>query len=410
MLAYLFYSLIKSRRSRFYAFIMLFSTSYLQAQEVFNKEAIYEKGEEHLLDNALIQMEATAAVNDMYNFKFEKAALQFGWFKEKYPNHPLPYFLLGLNEWWKIMPNSDVEIYDDTFLSYMDLSIDKARDLYQKDAENAEAAFFLAAAYAFKSRLHAERKHWARATFTGKSSLKFLRKGKETEDLSPELLLGDALYNYYSVWIPENYPMLKPILLLFRKGDQRLGLEQLKEVTQNAFYTRTEAQYFLMRIYRTDEKKPEEALVIAEYLNKTFPDNACFHRYYASTLYSLGRTAELERVSLDILQKIDAQMIGYEGISGRYAAYYMAFVQMSKYQNPSKAQEYYQRTIDFSEQTDHLDSGYYHSALQQKAQYAHSQKNYKEAKKYYTLLKQHTKSKDKKHKEAKKYLKQYKKY
>ncbi len=392
--------------SVFLCFVLLTT----QGQEIINKEAIYEKGEERLLDNALIQMEATAAVNDMYNFKFERATLQFNWFREKYPEHPLPYFLLGLNEWWKMMPNSDIETYDQVFLNYMDLSIDKAQNLYKKDPENAEAAFFLAAAYAFKSRLHSERKHWTKATFNGKSSLKYLRKGKETKELSPELLLGDALYNYYSIWIPENYPMLKPIMLLFRKGDQALGLQQLKEVAQNAFYTRTEAQYFLMRIYRSDENRPDEALPIAEYLHQTFPDNAYFHRYYASILYTLGRIQQLESTSKEILDRIAANKTGYEAISGRYAAYYLAYIYKIRYNDPEKAQNYYQKTIKFSEETKHFDSGYYHSALQQAAEYAHSKKDYKEAKKYYTLLKSHTKNKDKKHKEAVAYLKKYKRY
>ena len=59
-----------------------------------------------LLSDMQVQIEATEAVNDMYNFKFEKAEQQFRWLKQKYAWHPLPYFLLGLSEWWKIMPNT----------------------------------------------------------------------------------------------------------------------------------------------------------------------------------------------------------------------------------------------------------------------------------------------------------------
>ncbi len=406
----LVYSFLKYYKVLGLAYFLAMISLTTKGQEIINKETIYEKGEEKLLDNALIQMEATAAVNDMYNFKFERAKLQFNWFKEKYPEHPLPYFLLGLNEWWKMMPNSDIETYDEAFLNYMDISIEKAQNLYKKDAENAEAAFFLAAAYAFKSRLHAERKHWTKATFNGKSSLKYLRKGKATQELSPELLLGDALYNYYSIWIPENYPMLKPIMLLFRKGDQTLGLAQLKEVAQNAFYTRTEAQYFLMRIYRSDEKKPREAFPIAEYLHQTFPDNAYFHRYYASILYVLGKVQQLEATSKEILDRIASKKIGYEAISGRYAAYYLAYVYRIRYNKPEKANTYYQQTIKFAEETKHFDSDYYHAALQQVAEYAHSKKEYKTAKEHYTMLKKHTKKKDKRHKEAAAYLKKYKRY
>jgi hypothetical protein len=46
---------------------------------------------------------------------------------------------------------------------------------------------------------------------------------------------------------------LRPFLILFDKGDKERGLEQLREVAHNAFYTRTEAQYWLMRILFTEE-------------------------------------------------------------------------------------------------------------------------------------------------------------
>src|SRR5689334_18482693 len=58
-----------------------------------------------LLLNPSVQIEATDAVNNMYNFKFEKAERDFRWTQFQYPEHPLPYFLLGLSEWWKIVPN-----------------------------------------------------------------------------------------------------------------------------------------------------------------------------------------------------------------------------------------------------------------------------------------------------------------
>ena len=191
-----------------------------------------------LINDIRIQIEATQALNDLYNFKFEKAEQQFRWFKQKYAWHPLPYFLLGLSEWWKIMPNTKVTAYDDKFLAYMDSTIMVAENLHKKSPEyRIEAAFFLAAAYGFKGRLYAdeERKNWRKAATTGKTALNYLEESKQKQDLSVELLFGDALYNYFSVWVPENYPALKPLLWFFRKGDKQLGLEQLTEVSYNAF-------------------------------------------------------------------------------------------------------------------------------------------------------------------------------
>ena len=60
--------------------------------------------------------------------------------------------------------------------------------------------------------------------------------------------MATALYNYYAEWISENYAILRPVLMFFPDGNKELGIKQLKTVANNAFYTRTEAQYFLMRI------------------------------------------------------------------------------------------------------------------------------------------------------------------
>ena len=76
-----------------------------------------EKKKDLLLDME-IQVEATEAVNAMYNFEFEKAEKEFRWMKYRHPNHPLPYFLIGFAEWWKIVPNEDNDQYDKKLILY----------------------------------------------------------------------------------------------------------------------------------------------------------------------------------------------------------------------------------------------------------------------------------------------------
>jgi hypothetical protein len=314
-----------------------------------------------LLSDMQVQIEATEAVNDMYNFKFEKAEQQFRWLKQKYAWHPLPYFLLGLSEWWKIMPNTHESQYDDKFLAYMDSTIVIGERLYKNNEDRKiESAFFLAAAYGFKGRLYSseERKQWRKAATAGKNALKYLEISKGQHDLSPELLFGDALYNYFSVWVPENYPMLKPILMFFPKGDKQTGLDQLKEVSRFAFYTRTEAQVFLMRILNNHENDRKGALQIGEYLHQTFPDNAYFHRYYARLLYSSGKYSACEKVSKDIFTKIDSGQIGYEANSGRYAGFFLGQI-YGAHKDDDQAKIYYEIAIKHAEEIAALKSGYY---------------------------------------------------
>ena len=146
-----------------------------------------------LLTNKYIQIEATQAINDLYNFEFNRSYRHFLYLKKQYGWHPLPYFMIGLNYWWRILPNTDNTEFDEPFFAYMDSSIVLAENIREK-YNKVEGAFFLAAAYAFKGRLYSDRGDYGKAAFAGKNSLKYLDECKGHEELSPELLFGDALF------------------------------------------------------------------------------------------------------------------------------------------------------------------------------------------------------------------------
>lgn len=249
-----------------------------------------------------------------------------------------------------------------------------------------------------------ERRNWRKAASAGKNALKYLEVSKGNEDFSPELLFGDALYNYYSVWISENYPMLKPILIFFPKGDKELGVKQLKEVALNAFYTRTEAQFFLMRILSGDQNDLPGAMQIAEYLSTTFPDNAYFHRYYARLLYSTGRFKLSEKVSLDLVSRIDSGHVGYEATSGRYACFFLGQIYQA-FKKKEMSKHYYQRAVVFGEEIEAYESGYYLHSLLNLAQYAKDEEDIKLAKEYIKTVKKKAKRKSSAHKRAREFFK-----
>lgn len=361
----------------------------------------------YLLLNKSLQFRITEYVNSLYNFDFEKAEYGFLVLSYTYPDHPLPYFLMGLSQWWKIAPDIDDHQYDALFLKYMDASIDKAEALLDADPENKEAAFFLAAAYGFEGRLYSERKSWTKAAFAGKNALKYLELSRGEEELSVELLLGDALFNYFSVWIPDNYPLLKPILMLFPKGDKELGLKQLQEVADNSFYARVEAQYFLLRLYSSEEKKPYEALSITAYLHEKFPNNPYFHRFYARQLYAVGRGGEAKNVSLEILRRIDEKWTGYESNSGRYAAFFAAQY-YERINQIAEAKKYYKRAVDFGEESENQESGYFLHALVHLGKITMEEGDKKKAKAYFNQVKKYAQRKHPAHKEARNFLRKNK--
>ncbi len=389
----------------FIGFLML-GTSVTYGQLYSSAEL--DKKYDMVVNNPGVQIEATEAINMLYNFQFDEADTEFRWLRYRYPNHPMPRFLMGLAEWWKIVPNTDNEQYDDVFLAHMDSTIALAEKLYDAGTYKVEPAFFLAAAYAFKGRLYSERKKWTKAAFAGKKSLKYFEMCKGNGDLSPELLFGDGLYNYYAEWVPKEYPILKPVLALFPKGNKKLGQTQLEKVANNAFYTRVEARYFLLQIYSM-ENEYGKAYEMAKYMWQTFPNNPYFEKYFCRTAFVTGKSKEASEAAQNILDKIEKGMPGYEGVSGRNAAYVLAYYNMGYYKNYELASKYYQQAIDFSVKTKDTNAGYYLSSLIGLGKIAEIKKDYDEALRYYKLAEDRADKKTSQDKEAKKAIANLKK-
>ncbi|MBN7815934.1 tetratricopeptide repeat protein [Algoriphagus pacificus] len=384
--------------------LLAFSKSYSQSAPIDTFRV--EQSPYLLLDKGL-QYRITKAINSMYDFNFPVAERDFAVIAYQYPDHPLPDFLMALGYWWRIEVDVTNEKYDDIFIRYLDRAIEKAEDLFDEDETNKEAAFFLAAGYGFQSRLYSERKSWTKAAWAGRNALKYMELSRGEEEFNPELLLGDALFNYFSVWIPDNYPLLKPVMALFPKGNKELGLQQLEQVASNAFYTRVEAQYFLFRLYASEEKKPYEALRISEYLNSKFPNNPYFHRSYARHLYTVGRWTEALNQSLEILDRIDAKQVGYEANSGRYASFYAAEY-YRRVGDMAEAKKYYLKTISYGEESESQESGYYLHALVQLGKMETAAGNKALAKKYFKEVKRYAKRKHPAHQEARDFIKKNK--
>ncbi|MEQ9299693.1 MAG: tol-pal system protein YbgF [Cyclobacteriaceae bacterium] len=356
-----------------------------------------------LLLDEQIQIDANQAINDMYNFQFGEADKQFRWLKQKYGWHPLPYFLMGLSQWWRIMPDLDVTRYDDEFRAYMDTALVLSERIYDLGSE-VEGAFFMAATYSFIGRLESERRNWRKAAVAGKNALNYLDEIRDNEDFSPELLFGDGLFNYYREWVPENYPILKPMMIFFEKGDKELGIQQLKEVSRNAFFTRTEAQYFLMRILSTEPDGSIESLRISQYLAETYPMNPYFHRYYSRLLYHNGRYRACEKEALLILHRLDSAYTGYEFNSARYATFFLGEI-YKNWNKPQKAKEYYQLAVEYGDATGDTERGYTVYSLLSLGRIAENEEDQALAKNYYKEVRKRTSRGDDANKRAREAMK-----
>lgn len=356
-----------------------------------------------LITDPEVQFEVTEEVNLMYNFKFEKADSQFQILKKKYPKHPLPYFLLGYSQFWRIMPNERVMIYDDEFYAYMDTVIQYADKLYDEDEKNYEAIFFLTAAYAFKGRRQSDCEKWVPATNSGRKALKYLRKGQKFEEFSPEFLFGEGLYNYFRQWIPENYKAFKPVMWFFAKGDKAKGIEQLKRCGENAFYTRVEAQHYLAKIYLFEENRVADAMPLAKYLHETYPDNSVFHRLYARLYFQQGNLNQAENISRTMLKRVENNKIGYDADDGRFATFFIGWNNTNK--NKDTAKFYLNKCVFYCEKAGANKMNYYFYSLDELAKIADKEGDKAKAIEYRKKIMENASRKNTLYQSSKKYIK-----
>jgi tetratricopeptide (TPR) repeat protein len=354
------FKIVKSIDLKYHYFLFLFFSFFLAQAQSWTGEL--DQSSDVLLKNRYVEIEAAQAMFDMYNMDFDQAERQFKYLKKQYGWHPLPDFLLGLCYWWRLVPQGEMgSKWDQLFLAQMDSAQVKAHRLYD-EVNQIEGAFFLAAAYGFQGRLYADRGQYLKASLAGKNALKYLNIGKDEENFSPELLLGKGLFNYYAQWIPEHYPMLKPIMTFFPKGDKSVGIAQLKETSRNAFYARTEAQYYLLRILYEEEQNLSEASQLAAYLTNLYPNNSYFQSYYGRILYRLGKQSESIAVFESILERIHAEQEGYEYNTARYATYFLGNIWKAR-GDLTKSKKYFKESVKYAALANATEKGYYFYSL-----------------------------------------------
>ena len=367
-----------------------------------------------ILTDIDIQIEATSAINKMYNYQFEEAEKEFRWLSSEYKNHPLPVFLLGLSSWWKIDAQSSKSyigesqkenVLDKNFLNLMDESINLSKRIYNQ-GNKVDGAFFLAASYGFKGRLLSERRKWSAAAFAGRNAIKYLKEIRKDDLMIPEISFGNGLFNYYSVWISERYPLLKPIIKLFPEGNKNKGVEQLNIASNNSFYTRTEAQYFLMRIY-SGEGKLTKALQLSKYLKDTYPENSIFHKYFTQLLYRNSRLNECLKESNNIIINYDKKKFGYNEDEARIAHFFLGEIYHSNL-NFDKAIFNYKKSIEFSEKIGKQKMGYSIFSNFSLGRISFNRNEYKQAKIYFKRVLKLTKRKDDLNKRSRNFLKKIK--
>lgn len=247
---------------------------------------------------------APAAVDSVYNLKFQSGRALVGPWMKSQPNHPIWTFWEGLELWWKIVPDLEQTTYDQQFF-YTFGRVDYAcTRLLARDAINLDALLLKALSNGFMARLHANRDNWIRSLQYGKAASDALALVEAHYPDIVDTQFGRGLYLYYAEALPQTYSFLKTFSWMFPEGSKGRGIGMLEDAAMNSTFLRVESIYFLGNILLNYEKKPDQALPYYDQLHKAYPDNPFFTRLYARIHFNLTDKREALTIMDGLLQTL----------------------------------------------------------------------------------------------------------
>lgn len=269
-------------------------------------------------------------IDHVYNLDFEEADAIFADIAKKDPKSPVGHFFKGMVLWWKMMLDLDDTRYDEQFSDYMQQVIDLCDEKLEMNDRDIEAMFFKSGALGFRGRLRANRGQWLKAALDGKDALPIVSRIQKVGKGNMDVLFGLGIYDYYAEAIPEQYPAVKPLALMFPKGDKKRGIARLDSCMRFGHYAKVEAIYFLTQIYYVYEKDFAKATEYAKMLHERYPDNPFFYSYLGRCYAASGYWNEAEHIFADIWKKRQQGVKHYNDRHLREAHYYIGMALMNR--------------------------------------------------------------------------------
>ncbi|MFN3695005.1 MAG: tetratricopeptide repeat protein [Ignavibacterium sp.] len=328
-----------------------------------------------------------SGIKQIYNIKFEDAEKTFRSLIADYPNHPAGRFFLAMIDWWKILLDIENESHDEIFFQKLEDVIYQCDKILEKDPQNVDALFFKGGSIGFRGRLRSLRESWLKAADDGREALPIVERASKLDPENLDVQLGFGIYNYYAAVIPEEYPLIKPLMIFFPSGNKEEGLRQLRNTAFNGKYAKYEARYFLMTIYYRYESNPWQAEEFAKMLVEDFPDNPTFQRWLGRIYVRQGKMQLADSLFKDVLKKADENFYGYNfPVSLREANYYVGYNYKLNNELDS-AKIYLTRCAEISQQIDkEEESGFLINSMLYLAQISEAKSLFEEAINYYERL------------------------
>ncbi len=231
-------------------------------------------------DNGAFRKKIESGFDAIYNNDLAGASVISKRLKAECPNNPQSHLFEATYLWWHIISGDDGEENYEKMEASLDRALSKlSSDKKAKNLSNEEIHNTILI-YAYKSRIKMFQGKYIRAVQNLNSCVGMVELSFGRENEFDLFKLTSGLYNYFIEFGYEYSVLARAYLIFLPSGDKEKGLNFLKEASKSKdFIIKTEAHYFLMKIYGETEEQPKLALGYAKELVNDYPNNLLF-RYY----------------------------------------------------------------------------------------------------------------------------------
>lgn len=187
--------------------------------------------------------------------------------------------------WWQIQLDPESRALDPVFTAASERAIRTTTEWTERDPEDAEAWFYLGAAYGARVQWRVLRGQKVSAARDGKQIKNALEQALELEPGLDDAYFGLGMYKYYADVAPAAARILR-FLLLLPGGDREEGLREMLRARRRGRLLQGEADFQLHIIYLWYEKQPRRALELLHGLRARYPGNPLYLSEIARIQYT----------------------------------------------------------------------------------------------------------------------------
>ena len=177
--------------------------------------------------------------------------------------------------WWRILLDPESRTLDDDLSTAADRAIATTQAWTERAPGDAEAWFYLGAAYAVRVQWRVLRDEKVAAARDGKRIRDALEQAIELDPSLHDAYFGLGMYKYYADVAPAAARFLR-MLLLLPGGDREEGLREMLRARNQGRLLQGEADYQLHVIYLWYERNTDRALQLLRALHEQYPGNPLF--------------------------------------------------------------------------------------------------------------------------------------